>query len=388
MPDRPRLLIVSSSPIIDDARVMKQVRLFAGAYAVTTCGYGPQPHADVEHIELTPPPVSSSPRRARARSLAVESLKALRLYRAAFWAAPHARQARAALRGRRFDVAITNDIDTLLVGTSVVPLSRLHADLHEYWPKEGAAVRGYRRLAAGYYLWLCGRVAGRAASSTTVGHQIALEYQRACGFLPAVVPNVAPYHDLSPTEPGRPLRPVHAGVGAPSRGIHKLVAATLATATDVTLDLYLMPSNPAYIEELRTAAADSGGRVALHDPVPQSALVDTLNGYDVGAYLLEPQTVNSRFALPNKIFDFIQARLGLIVGPSPEMADVVRQTGVGVVTDGYTADDLTRVLDTVTPETVARWKAASSIAARDWSAETVQHVWTDAVAAIVARPSS
>lgn len=383
MPERPRLLIISFSPIHSDARVLKQVRLFADTYDVTTCGFGPSPDPGVEHIEVAPPVQSRSSRRARVRSLAVESLKALHQYRGAFWAAPHARSARRALRGRHFDAVITNDIDTLLVGTSVVPLDRLHADLHEYWLKEGASVRGYRRFAAGYYRWLCGRIAGQAASSTTVGNEIALAYQRECGFTPAVVPNVAPYHDLEPTPPRTPLRLVHAGVGAPSRGIHKLVAATMDTKKDVTLDLYLMPANVQYMAELRDAAERSGGRVTVHDPVPQSALVETLNGYDIGAYLLEPQTVNSRFALPNKIFDFIQARLGLIVGPSPEMAAVVRRTGVGVVTDGYAAEDLTRVLDGVTADTVVGWKAASSVAAHELSAENVQHVWADAVTAIV-----
>ncbi len=386
MRERPRLLIISFSPIVTDARVMKQVRLFADEYEVTTCGFGPSPDAVVEHIEVAPPK-SLSPRRARARSMFVESLKVLHLYRAAFWAAPHARRARAALRRREFDAVVTNDIDTLLVGASVVPLSQLHADLHEYWLKDGAALRDHRRFAAGYYHWLCARIAGRAASSTTVGTQIAHAYQRECGFTPAVVPNVAPYHELRPTTPRVPLRLVHAGVGAPSRGIHKLIAAARATKTDVTLDLYLMPSNPAYISDLRASAEESGGKVTLHDPVPQPTLVETLNQYDVGAYLLEPQTVNSRYALPNKIFDFIQARLGLIVGPSPEMATVVRQTGAGIVTDGYTADDLTRVLDGITPEAVAGWKSAAAVAARDWSAEAVQHVWADAVAAIVARRS-
>lgn len=385
MPDRPRLLIVSFSPIIGDARLMKQVRLFADDYAVTTCGYGPTPDPRVEHIEIPPTPVIASRRLARIRSLGVEGLKALHLYRAAFWAAPHARRARAALRGRNFDAVVTNDIDTLLVGTSVVPLERMHADLHEYWLKEGAAIQGYRRFAAGYYPWICGRIAGRAASATTVGHEIALAYQRECGFLPAVVPNVAPYHDLEPTPTGSPLRIVHAGVGAPSRGIHKLVAASLATTTDATLDLYLVPTNAAYVDDLRAAARASGGKVTLHDPVPQAELVATLNRYDVGAYLLEPQTVNSRFALPNKIFDFIQARLGLIVGPSPEMAAVVRQTRTGAVTDGFTAEDLTRVLDGITPEVVAGWKTAAAAAAHEWSAESVEHVWADAVAAIVAR---
>ncbi len=40
---RPRLLILSFSPIVSDARLLKQVRRFRDDYAVTTCGYGDAP---------------------------------------------------------------------------------------------------------------------------------------------------------------------------------------------------------------------------------------------------------------------------------------------------------------------------------------------------------
>ena len=49
---RPTLLIMSFSRIAADARLLKQIRAFAGEYRVTTCGYGPQPFEGVEHLEL------------------------------------------------------------------------------------------------------------------------------------------------------------------------------------------------------------------------------------------------------------------------------------------------------------------------------------------------
>lgn len=111
----------------------------------------------------------------------------------------------------------------------------------------------------------------------------------------------------------------------------------------------------------------------------------SLNRFDVGVYLLEPQTVNSRFALPNKIFDFLQARLGVVVGPSPEMAALVRTTGAGTVADGFEAADLRRVLDDLGADEVARWKDAADGAATTYSAENVVGVWSEAIDAIVDR---
>ena len=79
MSERPRLLILSFSPIASDARVLKQVRLFAERYDVTTCGFGPQPHPDVEHVQVADPVVPADPRRARVRGLVTEEVKSVRL---------------------------------------------------------------------------------------------------------------------------------------------------------------------------------------------------------------------------------------------------------------------------------------------------------------------
>jgi hypothetical protein len=49
---RPRLLILAFSRLVSDARVLRQVRLFAQGYAVTTVGYGEAPEGVVEHVRI------------------------------------------------------------------------------------------------------------------------------------------------------------------------------------------------------------------------------------------------------------------------------------------------------------------------------------------------
>jgi alkanesulfonate monooxygenase SsuD/methylene tetrahydromethanopterin reductase-like flavin-dependent oxidoreductase (luciferase family) len=153
----------------------------------------------------------------------------------------------------------------------------------------------------------------------------------------------------------------------------------------VTLDLYLTENDPGLIAELRDRQSD---RVRLHAPVPYSELIRTLSEYDVGVFVLPPINFNYRWALPNKLFDFVQARLGIIVGPSPEMARVVERHGLGAVADGFSADDLAREIEALTTERVAEWKAASDRAAVELSSETQVRVWRDAVDALAARAAS
>ena len=92
---------------------------------------------------------------------------------------------------------------------------------------------------------------------------------------------------------------------------------------------------------------------------------------------------NNRWALPNKFFDYVQARLGVIIGPSPEMARVLTEHGFGAVAAGFTAADLAAVLDGLVPATVAGWKQASDASARALSGESQAEAWAEAIDRLV-----
>src|SRR5699024_2560698 len=149
---------------------------------------------------------------------------------------------------------------------------------------------------------------------------------------------------------------------------------------DVRLDLYLMPNDPAYLEQLRTRTRDSL-RIRVHDPVPYADLVATIAAYDVGVFVLPPVNFNYLWTLPNKFFDFVQARLGIIVGPSPQMAELVRRHDLGAVTDDFTAASLRTELERLSPTAVRRWKQAAHRLAPQVAAEARLDGWRDAVAA-------
>ena len=123
----------------------------------------------------------------------------------------------------------------------------------------------------------------------------------------------------------------------------------------------------------------------IHPPVAPHELPATLNAHDVGVYVLPPVSFNHLWALPNKVFDFVQGRLALVVGPSPEMAALVRRHGLGVVTDDFTPESLARALDGLTAEDVRRFKAASDAAAQELSAERQVVGWARAVDTLAAR---
>jgi hypothetical protein len=373
---KPKLLILSFSPIASDARVLKQIDLFARDYDVTTCGYGPAPAGVSEHV---PVPDEFAIWRYSRRDVV------LRRWQRAYWGNAAIASARRDLAGRRFDVVLADDVDAVGLALALEPARGVHADLHEYSPRQHEEMLRFRLFVRPFIEWMCRRFVARAASWTTVSGGLAREYERVFGFRPEVVTNAAPYRELEPSEVHEPRRLVHSGAALRNRHLGTLIDGVLASRSGATLDLYLTPNDVAYLEELRAAAAASGGRVILHDPVPYAELAGTLARYDVGVHILPPVNFNNRWALPNKIFDYVQARLGVVVGPSPEMADYVTRYGVGTVTDDFTAGSLTRLVDGLDETSVAAYKRASQQHARELSSEAQVQIWKRAVDAIAGR---
>ena len=369
---RATLLILSFSNISADARVLKQVRLFSGDYDVVTCGHGPAPDGVASHIEIP-------------EQLAVwrydRALVATRRYAKAYWANPAIAYARSVLPVGGFDAVLANDVDAVGLALSLDAPSGVHADLHEYAPRQKEDVLRWRLFVAPFLRWMCRTFVRRASSVTTVGQGIADEYRRRFGIDAEVVTNAAPYADLAPTTAKTPIRLVHSGACLRDRNIAAIIDAVEASTASVTLDLYLTPNDPQFLDELKERSRSSD-RVIVRDPVPYTALSGTLNTFDVGVHILPPVNFNNRWALPNKFFDYVQARLGVVIGPSPEMAGVLTTGGFGAVTEDFTVEALTRVLDGLDVNTVNAWKKAANDSAHALSSDAQVAIWKRAVDAL------
>ena len=388
-----RVLILAFSPLLSDARVLKQVRVLSQAGAdVVTVGYGPAPEGVTRHIQIP----DGLGNRLDGRLITAKT------YRAAYWAQEAIRWVRSQIPVGAADLILANDTDTVPLALALRPAQGVHADLHEYWPRWREEHSEWAARIGPYQLWLCQTYLPRCAAVTTVSPRIAAEYAATCGIAVGVITNASPAADLSPTPVAAtgPIRLVHSGACLRSRGIHVMMEAVIQYGldraraarargpaapgglVDITLDLYLTPNDPDYLAELRALARTSHSAVQVHGPVPYAELFTTLNRYDMGVFLLPPVNFNYANALPNKIFDFVQSRLGVIVGPSPDMAQVVREHGIGLVAEGFTAADLTRLLQTLTPAQVGEAKEAADRAAPALDDSQMSPRWVAALSAI------
>jgi hypothetical protein len=361
---RPRILTISFSPLTRDARVLRQIAVLSEFADVTTVGYGPIPTGATEHVEI-PADLPSLP-----QTVTGVLRLAVRAHRGAEFAAPALAFARDALRGRRFDLVVANDARALPVAFAAADGTPVWADMHEWAPAEQSHILSWRLLVSPFMTALCRTYLPRCAATTTVSPLLAEMYEKEFGAATEVVRNAPPFADLSPTPlaPDR-VRLVHSGVAVPDRCIESLIDATLLLDDRFTLDLFLVfGEDDAYRTQLieRTGGSE---RIRFHEPVAPDALPATLNRYDLGVFLMKPTTTNHRFMLPNKFFDFVQARIGVIFGQAIEVDRLIAEHDLGLTVQGFAADDLARALSALTPEAIGAFKRNADAAARALSAD-------------------
>lgn len=357
---RPQILCISFSDIRSDARVLRQLDVLARHGDVTTVSYGARPDAAQDHIEID----SSLPSLPQTLPGVIKLV--LRRYRSVALEAPAVKAARRALMGRRFDVVVANEARALPLASLVEGSPRIWCDLHEWAPAERSHVLSWRLLVAPFMDWICRRYLPEIEASSTVNESIADLYEERFGVRPAVVRNAIGYRaDLSPSPMVEDrIRLVHSGGAVPGRNIEAIVDAVDQLGDGYTLDLFLIPSRHAdhYWRSL-TERIKASPRTTLHPAVKPEELPRALNPFDLGVYLLPPHTPNHRLMLPNKFFDFVQGRLGFVFGPSVETDRLIREHGLGVITDGYTAHDLVRAIRGLSRDDIRGFKERTDAAA-------------------------
>jgi len=355
-----RILCISLSPLTRDARVLRQLDVLREFGEVTTVGYGDAPLGATDHIRVPDDKLSLPQTPWGVARLAMHRFRSVEL------AAPGVAYARERLRGQSFDLVVANDARVLALAFAVADGAPVWADLHEWAPEERTHVLAWKLLVAPFMVHLCRAYLPRAAATTTVGEEIASLYDRDFGVRPEVMRNAAPFADLQPSTPtpGR-IRLVHSGGAVPGRSLETMIDVVRALDDRFTLDLYLVSAADGgrYLSQLQERAG-ADPRIVFHDPVTPADLPRTLNAYDVGVFWIPPVHTNARLTLPNKLFDYVQARLAVAIGPTIEMVRVVEKFELGVVSRDFSVAQCAASLRDLTPDRVAEYKSNAHAAAR------------------------
>ena len=358
--------VICFSPLHRDGRVQRQIHALKSICSVTAFGFT-DPHIDgVRFVSIPNRPGTIF---ELAWKLGEKLLRGLLLKTGCFEDAYRIhRPVRATLRelsNHNFSLIVANDINALPVALMSRGSARVLYDAHEYSPRERESSFIWTYMFSRYVDYLCRYWLPQADAMTTVSAKFSQEYFSEFGVQPAIVLN-APWYHSSPyiSHGGNTIRMIHHGGAYRVRCLENMIDAVTRLDDRFRLDFMLIDNDSGYLSELRQRAS-SDARIAFIPPTSPDEIVTTLSAYDIGLHSLIPHSFNARHALPNKFFDFIQARLCLAIGPSPEMKRIVEQYGCGVVADDFTAEALASTLRALDREKVEACRRAADVAAAD-----------------------
>lgn len=364
--------ILCATDIANDPRVLRQVNALKDVFHVTVLGFGSLNIEGVRFIPWDVCHVPSSGRREFVRRCISYYGGSFREYlkRFSLAFAPE-------LRGARFDLVLVNEAPSLAPGFLIARGAPVVCDLHEnYMEVRHPGIKPHFR--ARYFRYLCRTYLPQCAAVTTVSEGLVEAYAPMCSYRPVVVPN-CPEGESLPVRAlgGQNVRLVHHGLAEPARRTHLMVEMMDLVDERYTLDL-MLTGRSAYRDKVQKMAS-LRLNVNWRTPVPMPEICRTINEYDMGVFLAPPTTYNLKYCLPNKFFEFIQARIGVAIGPSIEMVPILRKYGLGVIAQDFSPRSLAMQLNALDAAAIMSFKHNAEKAAGVYNAKSSMRTLLDVI---------
>jgi hypothetical protein len=400
------ICIISFSPIYRDARVLRQIKYLSTFYDLNIIGYG-QPHPSWVNMPNIKWISIDHPREPLYEKYGLKSIEILgtfirkrltrflrpslrpkamaeylvmfsgrfhpSFYEGWFWRKRQHIEALKYAAANDFDAILANDWNALPVAAEATKKSnaRLVFDAHEYAPLELENRWYWRILFQPMIIYFLKKYVPQVTASLTVAQLIAERYSQEFDLSPIVVLNAPEKVTLPDRELDfNNIRLVHHGGAIRDRRLEEMIKTIAYCDQRFSLHFMLLNTDNPYLNRLKKLASELvPDRVIFHEPVPPEEIAQRISEYDMGIYLLEPNSYNNRVALPNKFFDFIAAGLAVCIGPSPSMAGMVRQYGLGCVAPSFNPHDVANMLNGLTKENISTMRLASLEACKTINAE-------------------
>lgn len=237
---------------------------------------------------------------------------------------------------KKTDILVAIDLDTLLANylVSVIRHKKLVYDAHELFTEMPELVN--RKRTQKIWLTLEKWILPKIKHSYTVCKSIAEIYNRQYGINMEVVRNV-PFsrnRDISNT----PLKNlpdkkfvIYQGAVNIGRGLEMFIDAF----EHIDDFIGVIAGTGDIIESLRQRVAGKklGNKIFILGRLPLDELHHLTCNAALGVSIEEHLGMNYYFALPNKLFDYIQARVPVLVSDLPEMKNIVETYQIGEVVE-------------------------------------------------------
>ncbi|MDT8394144.1 MAG: glycosyltransferase [Bacteroidales bacterium] len=277
------------------------------------------------------------------------------------------------LLGKGFDILVANDLDTLPANYCIARIRKKHLvfDSHEYYTETPELVN--RKFVQAIWKRIEKWIFPKLKHVYTVNESIAGLFREKYGVKVEVIRNM-PYKRKYQTVKTR------AELGLPE---NKKIILLQGAGINIQRGTEEMVEAMQYIDDAVFVIIGGGDvlsflkqqvsemrlehKVMFIPKMPFHQLYQYSVHADIAVSLDKDTNINYRFSLPNKIFDYIQARVPVLVSDLPEISKIVEQYKIGKVIYSHKPADIARAVNSMLnhPEQYEIWKENLSFAAEE-----------------------
>ncbi|MBN2682418.1 MAG: glycosyltransferase [Bacteroidales bacterium] len=233
---------------------------------------------------------------------------------------------------RKADLFYANDLDSLPANflASSFHGNLLIYDSHEYFT--GVPELNNRKFVSSIWKNMEKFLLPRIKYKITVSNSVANQYYCDYKVNMQVIRNL-PFKQLNFKKADLNLEGKKVVVYQGALNIHRGIEHVIKAFKYLENFVFIVVGNGDIEKELKDLSINEGvsDKIIFTGKIHFFELPEYTNLADVGISLEEDTNLNYRFALPNKLFDYIQAEVPVLVSELPEMASLVRKYGVGEV---------------------------------------------------------